>query len=96
MAAMKYSVLIRRVEDGAERWFSPRWAADDAFTMNYMWEEGNYGCDCNRARFFAKAAGEDYCDITCGTGKYEIVAIKRDDGAYLGIDGATGEPVWSK
>lgn len=96
MAEMKYSVLLRRVEDGAERWFSPRWAADDAFTMNYMWEEGNYACDCNRARFFAKAGGEEAPYIDCGNDKYEIVAIRREDGAALGINGATGEPIWSK
>jgi hypothetical protein len=39
----------------------------------FQWTEGNYGCDCNRARFFARAAEEDDPDVPCGD-TYRVVS----------------------
>jgi hypothetical protein len=44
---------------------------EDGTPNLYIWEEGNYSCDCNRGIFF----GEDYDDVKCGDGKY-LVKIK--------------------
>jgi hypothetical protein len=33
--------------------------ADGVTPSDWMWEGGNYSCDCNRRLFFARAAGED-------------------------------------
>jgi hypothetical protein len=41
----------------------------------FMWEEGNYSCDCNRKSFFQRAAAEDQDDKEqrpCGDGGYAV------------------------
>jgi hypothetical protein len=39
----------------------------------YMWEEGNYSCDCNRRLFFERANGEDEdIDSQCTGGKFSV------------------------
>lgn len=42
----------------------------------FIWDEGNYSCDCNRSLFFARAASEDEPDEPCGSGQYKINWIK--------------------
>lgn len=43
---------------------------------DFMWSEGNYSCNCNRALFFARAAGEeDPNDRECGDGAYSIIIL---------------------
>lgn len=51
----------------------------------YIWEEGNYGCDCNRGLFFWRARhgiGPDggYNDphTPCGHDRYYVLAINVD------------------
>ncbi len=39
----------------------------------YVWSDGNYGCDCNRRLFFARAAGEEAdWDGECSKGFYSV------------------------
>jgi len=40
----------------------------------WIWEEGNYACDCNRRLFFGYAIGEDYDDIDhpCGDSLFSV------------------------
>lgn len=38
----------------------------------FIWEEGNYACDCNRALFFYRAQNLSEKEIDCGTGKFSI------------------------
>jgi len=39
----------------------------------YMWEEGNYACDCNRRLFFARAVGEEEdWDSPCSSDQYDV------------------------
>lgn len=41
----------------------------------FIWERGNYSCDCNRALFFGRAAGlkdEEMSDCRCGDGGYSL------------------------
>lgn len=40
----------------------------------FMWEDGNYGCDCNRSLFFL-GVDLDEC-LPCGDGRFEI--LKRE------------------
>lgn len=47
---------------------------------DYLWSEGNYGCDCNRAAFFADAGGEDDIDCSCGEGRYSIRVRNKKSG----------------
>lgn len=40
---------------------------DDGEPGTYIWEEGNFSCDCNRELFFARAGDEDDdLDGPCG------------------------------
>lgn len=40
---------------------------------DFIWSEGNFACDCNRALFFARAGGEDDTDKTpCGESRYSV------------------------
>lgn len=48
--------------------------------VEYSWTDGNYGCDCNRAIFFA---GDDDADITCGSTAYSIRVTDSKTGAEL-------------
>ena len=38
----------------------------------YMWEEGNYSCDCNREHFFGYANDEEFQEAECSEGKYSV------------------------
>jgi hypothetical protein len=32
----------------------------------YIWEEGNYACDCNRALFIQRCCDENFPESPCG------------------------------
>ncbi len=49
------------------------WLDEDGEPNWYMWEDGNYSCNCNRALFFL-GAGLD--SVACGDGRFEI--LKRE------------------
>lgn len=43
----------------------------------FLWADGNYACDCNRASFFAWAGGEkEPRGVPCGMSTYVIDATK--------------------
>lgn len=44
----------------------------ESMPSTFIWEEGNYGCDCNRHIFFQRAKNDDDDDIQCGEGKYAV------------------------
>ena len=48
------------LEDGAE------------FVSTFIWEHGNYSCDCNRELFFGYANDEDEKDVVCGDYRYSV------------------------
>lgn len=44
----------------------------------WIWTDGNFSCDCNRALFFGYAAGEtwkDANDAPCGEGGYSVKLV---------------------
>jgi hypothetical protein len=47
------------------------------YPVLYIWEEGNYSCDCNRRSFFY---GRFVEDSPCGEGKYLIKISNADTG----------------
>ncbi len=56
------NVHIRRNADGVVRVYPfPEygWDDDPDGASEFMWSDGNYGCDCNRSLFFARSVGED-------------------------------------
>lgn len=47
----------------------------------FMFEEGNYACDCNRHLFFHRSAGhEPEDDNPCGDAAYSVNLINPKDG----------------
>jgi hypothetical protein len=50
----------------------------------FIWEEGNFACDCNRAQFFARAIGapEPTCP-PCGDWRYVIDQITDANGVVV-------------
>ena len=78
---MDCAIIIRDTQTGEERTH-----IDEGFEFikggeefpggsDYMWREGNYRCDCNRALFFARAGGEpEPDDPPCGEGRFVIVS----------------------
>ena len=44
-------------------------------SVEFMWEDGNYECDCNRWEFFYPDNDEDYqCNV--GANRFELVELK--------------------
>jgi hypothetical protein len=66
------AVKIKKVETGEVReYFDEYLVGEDGFDP-YMWQEGNYSCDCNRGDFFARANGEEDPDHDCGDELYKV------------------------
>lgn len=49
----------------------------------YIWEDGNYSCDCNRHLFFERAAGIEPVSEKCGTGKYSVQVYNPKNGEII-------------
>lgn len=75
---MKYDVHITEVASGETRIFrhgdDPDW---DRIDGDYVWPDGNYACDCNRALFFARAGGAEDIDIDCGDTRFRVRITER-------------------
>ena len=57
--------------------------ANGAFD-DFIWSEGNYACDCNRADFFYGAKGTDQSEHPeCGDNKYSVKIIRKSTGEVL-------------
>lgn len=74
---------IRHNESGVIREYQDSMCIDKGeYTPNcFMWEEGNYSCDCNRKLFFARAAGEsEDWDSECSDGQYSVRIRNKKSG----------------
>ncbi len=47
---------------------------------SYLWDEGNYSCDCNREIFFRRAKGEevDSNEVFCSEGRFSYREEAQD------------------
>lgn len=79
---MKSYLKIRRNSDGIIRCYPTTWD----WYGDFIWEEGNFACDCNRGDFFAKAGDEEDSDHECGDGDYSVF-ITDKNGVVLYKDG---------
>ena len=69
---------IRKNDTGEVRQCATIWLVDDP--SPFIWEEGNYRCDCNRHLFFNHAGGEnDSDDCSCGETAYTVLKIVLED-----------------
>ncbi len=69
-------VTIRRVVDGIERVHQTDLWQQNHYDGTFMWEDGNYSCDCNRAIFF----GEPEEAEACSDGRYLVKVVDRKTG----------------
>jgi len=61
---------------------------DEYWAGPFMWGDGNYGCDCNRALFFLASAGPGADgDFACGEERFSVRISSADDGRTLYQDG---------
>jgi hypothetical protein len=84
---MPYKVRIRRNSDNLIRTYDDDLDWHDS--SMFWWTEGNAGCDCNRALFFARAVDEDEPDwdnIPCGDKLYTVLDITLEDGRVIEVD----------
>lgn len=82
---MPYAVEITRVATGQTVTHHEAGDWDDDAT-DYLWTDGNYGCDCNRALFFGRAGGNLEGDPgDCGMERFTCSGV-RPDGARFVID----------
>ena len=47
---MKINIHLRNVKTGEVRVYQPDYDVEEPFNP-FMWEEGNFSCDCNRSLF---------------------------------------------
>jgi hypothetical protein len=51
--------------------------------QEFLWTEGNYACDCNRALFFARAVGNGDPNVACSTGRFVVRVVDDQTGQCL-------------
>ena len=80
---MKAEVHLRDTRDGRAAVYIDNWpeqfpggSRPDAESVEYMWTEGNFGCDCNRLLMLCRALGVEDEEIACNTGDNVIVLDK--------------------
>lgn len=81
----KIRVTLRDTQTGDEGVYEydnepdPDPAGEDPFHGDeYLWTDGNFGCDCNRLLFIARALGRPDRDVTCGDERVVIVDATID------------------
>jgi len=75
---MNLKIEIKRNSDGVIAIF--HWNVDDVDAQLYLWEEGNYSCDCNRDLFFNDVTDNE---AECGNTRYSVRLIDADSGEML-------------
>ncbi len=75
---MPIKIYIRRNSDGVIRHYDTDLngnVKDDGSFEPFVWEEGNFACDCNRRLFFERAINSNYdddIDNDCGSTAYSV------------------------
>ncbi len=84
-------VHIRRTETGEVRIYRDNLYTTVDYDGIFIWAEGNWSCDCNRAIFFAEAGGEQNKSNQCGEYGYIVDRIVRVADGELLYTEAPGE-----
>jgi hypothetical protein len=87
---VKLSVHLRDTKTGLSGVLEQEWEYDEDGVI-YQYDQGNYGCDCNRSCFLAEANpafDDDEDDIDCNSGpnRVAIDRIENERGALLYSD----------
>jgi len=85
-------VRIRKNDTGEVREYKDYAIWEDDFANDglgqpslFIWQEGNYACDCNRYLFFQRSANEeeDLDKKNCGDDKYSVQIYNPKNGEIL-------------
>jgi hypothetical protein len=49
---------------------------DSECEIPFIWEDGNYSCDCNRSLFIQRCCDETFPDFKCGD-EIELIGIVK-------------------
>jgi hypothetical protein len=41
----------------------------------YLFEDGNYACDCNRSMFIKKYCNKDFLELQCGGDEIDLISF---------------------
>lgn len=87
---MKLDIHLREVETGFSRVYEDDYEWNDEFS-DYIWADGNYSCDCNRAYFlfdWGRADNGNYSSYAdCSDNRIVIDKIvNHDTGEVLAED----------
>jgi len=93
MPTRELLITIRRNADGVDRTYTSNSDVEDDL-LDFMWGDGCYCCDCNRALFFNRAAGEDDPNRPCGVTEFQARVVDAGSGAVLydDMDDANEKP----
>ena len=76
-----YLITLRDTRTGEERTITGDYDDDDS--VDWMWNMGNYRCDCNRNLLFYSLDMEDERNVECSDDMILLVSIKREDGTEV-------------
>jgi hypothetical protein len=62
---MKVKVTLEH-EDNRYSFIPDKCEYDDLQGAEFMWTEGNFGCDCNKSLFIQDQCDESFPDMECG------------------------------
>ncbi len=91
-------ISLRRNSDGIVRVLQASYSycddrEEEVRLIEFMWSEGNYGCDCNRYLFFERAGCHEPTDeeselhCNCGEDRYTVLCI---------VDMETGKTIYAE
>lgn len=85
-----YRVAIRQNATGEIRIreFDSEWEEGSDF----LWEEGNYSCDCNRSTFFHQSGPDTLDSGKCGDERFDVISITLPDGTEVYSEQRFTEP----
>ena len=68
----KIIIHIRKNSTGEIRTYEDRMYAENNQLLFFLWEEGNYACDCNRQLFWNRVYHEEGEECECSYDLYDI------------------------
>lgn len=86
---MTIHIKLQNVTTGLSGTYTMQYADEFLANLPYMFREGNYSCDCNRAIFLAEATDTDIpINTPCSTDSRQIIIwrIRDDQGNTLYTD----------
>lgn len=83
---MSYKVAIRNNLTGEVRVHNDKYEWGES--SDFLWTEGNYGCDCNRHLFFERTGGREPDDTEdgCSSWRYTIDYVELEDGTRIKLE----------